>query len=214
MKRNQMTLLWGILLVVVGLLVLLQNLGYLGAVMPLVWALVFGLAGLTFLYVCATDRERWWAVIPGMALLGIALLVGLDEIAPRLGGKIGGSLFLLMLSLAFWIVYLVRRPFWWAIIPGGVLLTLAGVAGLDELAPGANTEGLFFLGMGATFALVGLLPGGRGRRWSFIPAGVLLVMGVIFAASSSGFLGYLVPITLVVGGAFFVFKGFLAQPKE
>ena len=35
-------------------------------------------------------------------------------------GAWGGALFLGSIGLAFWVIYFVRRDFWWAVIPGGV----------------------------------------------------------------------------------------------
>ena len=38
-------------------------------------------------------------------------------------------MFLGTIGLSFWVIYLTRRDFWWAVIPGGALMTLALVAG-------------------------------------------------------------------------------------
>lgn len=54
--------------------------------------------------------------------------------------------------------------FFGALIPAGVLFTLAGVAGADVLVPGVDSGSLFFLGLAATFGYVYRLP--NGQRWA------------------------------------------------
>ena len=80
----------GALLVAFGVLFLLQNFGFLGAVQNTIWLVLFGAAGLTFLFVFASNRQQWWAVIPGFVLLGLAVLIAFGD---RLGAW-GGALFL------------------------------------------------------------------------------------------------------------------------
>ena len=65
----------GILLVVLGLLFLLQNfdLFNINVLGDLIWGVLFGAAGLVFLWVFVSNLEgNWWAVIPGFTLLGLA----------------------------------------------------------------------------------------------------------------------------------------------
>ena len=69
MKRFDVRAIGGILLIIAGILLLLQNLGVFEVVVALVWALVFAAGGLVFLYLFMTERTRyWWAVIPGLGL--------------------------------------------------------------------------------------------------------------------------------------------------
>jgi len=152
MKRLDVRAIGGILLILVGILLLLQNIGILVGVVALIWALIFGVGGLVFLYMFLTNRTQWWAVIPGFALLGLAALIALDEFFPRVGEALGGMIFLGGVGLAFWVIYFVKREQWWAIIPGGTLFTLALVAGLESVFEGAEMGGVFFLGLGLTFA--------------------------------------------------------------
>jgi hypothetical protein len=217
MRAKQMSLVWGLLLVVLGALFLAANLGLVGFLWDSLWALLFGAGGLAFLYVFGTDvRGRWWAVIPGFALLAIGGLIGMNAIFPWLGARLGGPFFLGMLGTSFAVVYLVERNHWWAVIPAGVLLTLATVAGVDQLPiRWLDSGALFFLGLGFTFALVAILPTPQGRmRWAFIPAGVMLVLGMIVAAQSMALLRFAVPLMLILGGAYLVLRGAIAKPRE
>ena len=209
MKRFDVRAVGGILLIVVGILLLLQGFGILGVVVALIWALVFGAAGLVFLYVFLTDRANWWAVIPGFGLLGIAALIALDEFWPQVGDAVGGALFLGGVGLAFWIIYFINRKHWWAVIPGGVMFTLALVAGLSPIYEGPAMGGVFFLGLGLTFGLLSFVPTPHGRmKWALIPAAVLLVMGLLITAITTGILDVLFAAVLILVGLYFLFRVF------
>lgn len=209
MKRLRSRILWGILLVAGGILFLLDSLGIV-AVASVLWPLIFGVASLVFLAIFATGpQDNWWAAIPGFVLLGLTGTVALDQLAPEVGDTWGGSVFLGGLAVAFWAVYLVNRQNWWAVIPGGVLLTLAVVAGLSEFMEGVEMGGVFFFGLGLTFALLGLLPTSEGRlTWALIPAVVLLVMGALITAAAAELINYVWPAVLVLGGLYLLYRAF------
>lgn len=148
--------------------------------------LLFALAGAVFLFFLVQDRAKWWAAIPGFTLLGLGALIGLSALFPEVGRRIGGSIFLGFIALGFLVVYLLQTSQWWPIIPAGVLFTLALVAGL----PGGELGGsVFFLGVGATFALLGLHPMGKKDKWPWIPAGICLALGVLILALSGALVG-------------------------
>ena len=207
MRRPDARLIFGLLLIAAGTLYLLQNLGLIHWG-NLVWGVAAGVAGLLFLAVVVRDRAMWWAIIPALTLLGVAGLVALTYVAPALGEKWGGTVFLGAIGLSFWIVYVLDRERWWAIIPGGVLLTLALVAGLDQRGDN-QTGGIFFLGLGATFLLVGIAPNPHGHlRWAFIPAAVLLVMGLLLMVGFEASINYIWPLALIAGGLFLLLRAF------
>ena len=198
-----------ILLIGVGILLLLQNFGILGGVVALIWSLIFAAGGLIFLYMFLTNRTQWWAIIPGFTLLGLAALIALDQFLPRIGDALGGTIFLGGIGLAFWVIYFLNREHWWAVIPGGVMFTVALIAGLDAAFEGAETGGVLFLGLGLTFGLLSFLPTPQGRmKWALIPAAVLLVMGLLITAATTGILAYLWPSALIVAGLYLLFRMF------
>jgi hypothetical protein len=195
----------GVLLVLVGLLLLLQTFNVLTFLWTAVWAVLFCAGGAYFWAMFLGHRSQWWAAIPGAALLGIGALIGLSLLG--LGNVFGGALFLAALSVGFWLVYLRTRENWWAVIPGGVLLTLAAVAGLEGVAPRLDTGGIFFLGLALTFALVYLLPMPGGRmRWALIPAGVLFVVGLVVTMATTSAMGIVWAVALIAGGAYLVYR--------
>lgn len=203
MKVLKSSVFWGVLLIIAGGLLLLEALGGL-AVGGLIWSVLFAAAGLGFVYVFSRSRENWWAAIPAGALLGLGALGAWGEFAPDSADNWGGSLFLGALGAGFWAVYLRGRENWWAIIPGGVLLTLAllAVVPTDEGA-------YFFFGLALTFALLALAPTERRRmRWPIIPAGALGVLGVLVAIGADGALNYVWPVALVLGGLYLILRAY------
>ncbi len=203
LKLFESRMLWGGLLVVGGILFLLQNLGFF-RFGDLFWGLLLAFGGLFFMVWFFQERQNWWALIPGMALVSVALTIGLDVINPDLADEIGGAIVLGGIGLSFWIIYFLERGNWWAIIPGGVLITLASMVSLESVFTGDGTVGVFFLGMGLTFALVALLPhdGQQGNlSWAWIPSGILLVMGLFFLAAAGELMAYIWPVALIVVGA-------------
>lgn len=208
MKWLESRILWGSLLILTGVLFLLQNLGFL-PVGNLFWMVLIGLGGAIFLSIFFQNRLNWWALIPGLMLFSIALVIGLGVFAPRLADRWGGSVVLGGIGLSFALIYLVERQHWWAVIPFGVLFTLASMVALDELYPGLETPGVFFLGLSATFALVAILPNTQGElRWAWIPAAILLVMGVVFMAAAGEMLAYIWPAALILAGLFLIYRTF------
>ena len=205
MKWLASPLLWGILLILAGVVFLLQNLGII-QIAGLFWALLLTLAGLFFLFVYINDRTNWWGLIPGFVLLGVASLLYLDYFSPKLANALGGSVVLGGVGIAFLAVYLADRRNWWAIIPMGVMLTLTAVTALDQLGVVAS-GGIFFLGLGLTFILVALLPSPAGRMtWAWIPAAALLLMGFLLTASASNLIVYIFPLALIVGGGYLFYR--------
>jgi hypothetical protein len=125
---------------------------------------------------------------------------------------LGGALFLGGIALAFWMIYLVNPDHWWAVIPGGALFTLALVAGLSSVLEGVEMGGVFFLGLGLTFALLALLPApGERLNWAIIPAIVLLAMGALITAAAAQLIDYVWPSVLILGGLYLIYRIFRSR---
>jgi hypothetical protein len=174
--------------------------------------LAFLAGGVAFLLVFVRNSEQWWALIPGCTLLGLGTLIGLSVINDDLAGRFGGALFLGAIGLGFWAVYLARREQWWAIIPGGVLWSIAAMLIMEPVMGDENMVGVMFFGMALTFVLVALLGQPRGKmNWAYIPAGVMLILAVFLSAGSAQWLGYIFPAALIIGGIFLLFRNALAK---
>ena len=212
MKRTDSSTVLALSLVGAGVLFLLQNLGLLGAAQNIFWTVLFAASGAAFLVVFARDLSRWWAIIPSLTLLSLAALVGLGNLAPAFAKDWGGPLFLGGIGLSFWLVYLSGRERWWAIVPGGTLLTLALVAALSETSPGIETGAIFFLGLALTFGLVYVLPTPQGHmRWAIYPAGALLATALLVIAAMGQVINILWPAALILAGLYLAYRSLRLQ---
>jgi len=212
MKWLESRILWGSLLILGGILFLLQNLNLINFG-GLFWALLLGIGAVFFLSIYFANRMNWWALIPGIVLFSVGLLVALSYLSPSLAEIWGGSLILCGVGLSFALVYLVNRQMWWAIIPAGVLISLAIMVGLQNYLPETDTSGLFLMGLGVTFALVALLPTPQGRMWwAWIPAGALFLIGLILTATTGKMFIYVWPLALIVGGGILIY--YTLRPRK
>jgi hypothetical protein len=216
MKLLKSPVLWGSLLILSGALFLIQELFkiQLGSIF---WGVLLGLAGLFFILIYIGNRLNWWALIPGVTLVGVGLATILDVLLPGVGGVLGGVLVLGGIGASFIGVYISDRRRWWAIIPAGVMITLAVISVLDSLLSDLGTSGLLFFGLlffglGITFAVLALLPGEQGRmRWAWIPAIVVVIVGLLVTALAEQMLVYLGPAALILGGLFILLRTVTAR---
>lgn len=205
MRRTNFRVILGGALIFLGLLMLLERVGILRGATDVFWGVLLLAAGAFFLYRFATaPQAEWWAAIPGSALVGL----GLQSLLPRSLEAWDGLFFLGLLGLGFWAVYFTGRDRWWAIIPGGVLVTLGSVSVLGNLFGDAQTGGFFFLGLGLTFLLVAVL---AAMQWAYIPAAVLILMGVVLGTPFSGALDYVWPLVLVGAGLILIYRFYRAS---
>jgi hypothetical protein len=190
---------WGLFLIGLGVLFLLQTTGFVHLMWDAVISLAFCGAAATFLLVFLRDRSRWWALFPAFVLGFIGLEIGLDWMPASLDWS--GTLFLGGLGLIFCLVHGANPREVWPIIPGGVLLTLAAVNLVDDLAPRLDTGWLFFLGLAATFALVYYRAPDRTRHgWALIVAAVLGGIGALTFIGAM--MRVLLPLFLILLGVY------------
>ena len=182
MNDNSKRFLFGGLLVLAGVVFILQQL-FNWPIGGVFISLLFAVGAFVFLFVFLRNHSQWWALIPGLTLLGLALVIATGDLFPRFNSQFGGTLFLGSIALAFILIFVVRRDFWWAIIPAGVLTTIALMTAIPD-QNGMFTGGLFFLGVGATFGVLGLLPVGKKDKWPWIPAAICLVLGTLILIGS------------------------------
>jgi hypothetical protein len=198
----------GLLLILTGVIFLLDNLNIISLNWEVLVGPLFALGGLVFLVVFIMDTDNWWALIPGMALIGLGMTIFMDQ--GSFSGAWSGAVFLGMLALSFWLVYAFHPSNWWAVIPGGVLMTLAAVSVIP--GDGNLSGGVFFLGMALTFGLLYLLPNPIGKvKWALIPAGILAIFGVLILLGSTGLINYVWPVALLLAGGVVLVRAILKK---
>ncbi len=187
MSRLRDSILWGILLLIIGAAFLLWNLGVLASYQAAIgWIAVglFGILGVSILVSQMLSPQAWWRVIPAMTLLGIAGVVLLSmQNAPPVW--IASVLFA-AIALAFLIIYFgERQERWWAFIPFAAMAVMVAVmvlsnAGWPPLAVGV----VLFAGMGLAFLLIYVLAKDRrALSWALAPAAALLLMALVALAA-------------------------------
>ena len=213
MQNKNWRIYLGIFLLALGGIALLQTLGIISFALNLLSlgaGIAFCIGGGFFLSMLLNrHQENWWAAFPGVILFTLGLTIGMSTLFPRIADIIAGAFFLAGVSLSFWLVFLIVPDNWWAIIPGGVMLTLSLIAFLSDFRPtsGLETGGVLFLGLAATFALVAVLPRSKHKMsWPWIPAGILGLMGVLLQLSAANLIHFIWPVALILVGVFMVVK--------
>lgn len=209
MKKTEpkllLSIIGGILMIAAGVVFLLNNLGAIEINWEMLIGPIFALGGLVFLIVFIQNTDDWWALIPGFVLIAIGVIIFMDQNLESVAELWSGAVFLGFLGLSFLLIYIFHTDQWWAIIPGGVLVTLAGVTLVsDEVALGGV---IFFIGLAITFGLVYILPKPSGRlTWALYPAGILLLIGILVYLGAENLMDFVWPVVLLIAGGYMVYK--------
>jgi hypothetical protein len=204
----------GVMLILFGSLALLQALDFVhlqGNLASWIFAAIFILGGLIFLYVLMqAPKTNWWAAIPGCTLAGLGLMLALINI-PNFIEQIGAGIFLASIGLSFIIILLIQRTFWWAIIPGGIMISVALLVGLSFI-DSFNSPWLMFFGFAATFAAIALYTRQPGEKfhWAWIPALVFIILGGLMGLEKFELLKFILPAALLLVGGYFILRSLKA----
>jgi hypothetical protein len=198
--RLSPTLLVGGFMVLVGAVLLAQNLGLPAGTAETSLGVLVVAAGGAVLGAALTVGQRWWVAITGTALVGLGLVMVVHALFPAIVGPWSNAIVLAVIGLVFLGGYVATPSRWWAIIPAGALLTLAAVAALGLILPADTRTGIFLVGLAITFAAVAAAPAPpTDRSWAWIPAALLAILGILaLAASSAGRL--LWPVIVIAVG--------------
>ncbi len=193
----------GLLLVLAGAIIFFGNLGLfdLGNIFA---ALILGTAGILFSRKYFKNHKQIWALLVGTGFFAVVTAI--------LNPAMAATSLLATLALGFILVYQHNNKHWWAIIPAGVLSSIAIVAAIEERFTifDSNSAMFFFFGLAATFAYLYFV---INKQWAIYPA-ISLVAVAILASSLSG--GWLLPV-LFVGAGVYLLKSKnlnLSKPRQ
>jgi hypothetical protein len=205
MKPSLWRTLLGLFLIVLGVASLAQYSGifpWFNTYWAYIIASLMALGGLAFIYALIEDRLQWWAIIPGLTLLGLSGLIFLVLWQSDIG-NIAAALFMASVGLSFLLVYLMRRDFWWALIPSLVMFGLAamlammGIATLTRQPLSGQVPAAVFLGfIGLGFVAVYLVR--RESWWPIIPAGSMISVAALVGTGNVANLFLGLGLTFVV----------------
>ena len=118
-------------------------------------------------------------MIPGFILLAAGAVIVMESQKITLGNW-AGAIVLFGIALAFWALLLRRGDFWWALLPAGVLTVTSLLVGLRAQLSAQVWTAALLIGLGLVFLLLYFLRLGQSdTRWAIIPAGWLLLLGLV-----------------------------------
>ena len=168
---------------------------------------------LSFFVVYLNNRTRQWALL-------VAYILFVLSIAPAMssfGGDVPayfGTIFLLAVALPFFVVYFRSNDNWWAIIPAGVMTTLAvvatlGIAGwIHDTQTGGVSNAILMGGLAVTFAVVWLRHAKPWAKVASIVLAALAVASVFFASYTEIFW----PVAIILVGVYLLYTAM--RPKS
>lgn len=158
-----------------------------------------------------------WRAILGVLLIlfgSVALLQALDVITLQgdISAWIMAAIFILGGLIFLYVLLQAPQTNWWAIIPAGIMVSIALLVGLSFL-PGFDSPWLMFFGFAATFGAVALYTRQSNERfhWAWIPALVFVILGGLMGLNQFEMLKFILPLAMLVGGGFFVWRSLKAQ---
>ncbi len=179
MKSKIVNIFWGILLIGVGALFLVNELGIinLNYASDLFWALAFGMVSALFLTTYfLKDGKEWGLLFPTTVCAGIALIIGLNH--THVGEILGGAPVLLGIAIPFLVAY-IKDPQTkqWALIPSWVMVFSILVILFERFINGNIMGALVLYSIALPFLYVYLTD--KTRQWALIPFTALATVGII-----------------------------------
>jgi hypothetical protein len=169
---------------------------------------------LSFFVVYLTNRStRTWALLVAYIMFVVSLAPAMSVVDGDLAAYFG-SVLLFAIALPFFVVYFSSRDNWWAIIPAGVLTTVAviatlGISGwIHDKESGGYSNAILMGGLAVTFAIVWLRHAKAWAKIVTIVLAALAVTSVLFAAYTE----MLWPLAIIVVGAYLLYLGLRRKP--
>lgn len=211
MKPRANSFLWGVFLVCLGALFLLNSFGFMDIDEETGMAVMFFSGGLVLLIAFFLFKKKLWTLILGSAgvFIGLAIFIEATRIVPE--EYVGVSLFVLV-ALVFLSSLKSGRKNWWAIIPAGYSLSIAGHILLDLSwhSSGLLHSVIVFGGTGLIFGVIYLLKNEEHHLgWAKYPAGISLAVCalILFGAGFNDLVSrFFLPLMLVGGGVMLLIR--------
>lgn len=211
MFNKKDSLIWGGVLIVLGLLLLVDSLSLVPDFSPLVWAFIMGVMCLAFtaLYLYR-GKDNWGWYFPifisgGLTVSAVMRWFELESL------WIGAS-FMALISLPFWLTYLVDRTNnWWALIPGWATAVIALIVLVGEKWQGETVGALVMWAIALPFLFVYMR--NRQHWWALIPGFITAGIGVVVLMTGQRQEDLIAVIVLLVIAAPFVAVYFLAREQ-
>ena len=207
-KRKQ-NMVWGGLLILVGVLALLQTFIDFSA---WVWVVILGVAGLGVFAVYLTDRASKGLLIPVYVLWVVAIFLALLAL-DILPDAFVASFVLTAVAIPFIVAFLQDRSRWAFLIPAYVLLAVGLMVPLLEsgVLDGVLVPAYVMFTIAIPFFAVYLW--NRRHWWALIPGGVLLIISFAFLFAEAAVELILPAVLILVGVGILLRQFFRGDPS-
>ncbi|HHM23495.1 MAG TPA: hypothetical protein ENJ23_00465 [Bacteroidetes bacterium] len=209
----------GIGLILVGILALIHNVGWVDVTSQFVLAVIMVAIGIMALALYLRQDRSLALLIIGLVTLPWGFGIGLYEIG-WIGFGLEGNFFLLGVALGFLAVYLHNDRQWWAVIPGGMLLVFDVVSALQDYiySIGDFTGFLMFFGFGLVFLYLYLIRDEKNHLgWARYPAwaSFLFALFLLYIQTDNRIAQIFVSVVLILIGLGLLLAGRKAgEPEE
>ncbi len=217
MDNRKNSLLIGGFLILLGSLILADNLGYIDLRNEMfVSPLSLGLG--VYLLFRYLQNKRMATLIFSAIFLFISLSILIDS-TRIINDDVTGTLFLCGVGVLFGVGYMRNPEKWGLVIPAGIFLTLGLISllniGAFRLIDGDLEPGTFFLGLGLTFGFLYLTRNEQNKlEWAKVPAVILILFsGFIYMTTTNSLLtNMILPLTFIGLGGYLVLKSMQSKP--
>ncbi len=212
MKEKDRSLVFGIIVIMLGMILLIHNTGIMPSFENFFGGIFFLLAAFICFYFYKQKPKNWWVIVPALffLLFGVALIF--KNFYFFRDDLLGAAIFWCA-AAAFGYIFYRDNKKWWAVIPSGVCFTLGTVVLLNvwDLVRFGLDGVVFFLGTGLTFLYLRTLANSVNKlKWAIYPAvGCLLLSVFLFVetATRHGF-DLFISVILLCFGLYFIIKPF------
>ncbi|MCP4168668.1 MAG: hypothetical protein GY759_22615 [Chloroflexi bacterium] len=181
-SQTKQTLVWGGLLILLGILLLVETYADLNA---WIWVSLLSVVGLGVFIIYLVDRSEVGLLLLTYVLWAIAGLITIVTL-DILQDELIATYILTIIAIPFLVAFLLNRALWAALIPAyilfavGLMVGLIGAGVLDDLLIPAYV----MLAIAIPFFAVFIRD--TGQWWALIPGGILTVIGLSFRRSGRG----------------------------
>ncbi len=208
----------GLLFILVGIILFTMNMGWLEYNTNLLWGIGFIVFGIAMIVRFRRVDPRISLLLIGVVLvvIGSTILLNAFHIVSE---DFIGAAFLWAVGAVFLSVHLRGTQFWWAIIPGGILVVVgclvffgsSGILNYDYL------PFLFFSGLSLVFWYLRLYRHPDvNLRWAVFPAAILSVIAIILLMDmvSIDVWKWVFPLGLIAVGGIIIWRNVRAGRSE
>lgn len=221
MEKAKSNLVFGSLLVLIGLAYLLNNLDIIFIESEVAVSTIFLAIGAYLLFKFSKTKAMGFLIM-GAIFTFIGLVIWLESI-PGFDDQFIGVIVLWTAAALFSYGFLKNHENWGFLIPAGILFTIGSMVWLEMVLYNEDVLGsVFFLGLGSTFGFLYLIRNEKNRLdWAKVPALCLVAFsGFLFLVTSDSLItDMFFPVVLILLGGYLVYnatkqKSFVKQANN